>query len=128
MQLRGQGLPPTEPIVEPNEPEVMAEHYTTEPGGPPGTTQPNEPEPVAGPEVTAPVNGNTTPVEMKTGAETDGRIARGCGVGMPAPAKHVAFRARGVIHCGKEVFYFRGSNFTSTSVFTFTGLPPCTGG
>ncbi len=45
MQLRDQRLPPAEPIVEPNEPEVMAEHYTTEPDDPPGIGQPNEPEP-----------------------------------------------------------------------------------
>ncbi len=41
MQLRDQRLPPTEPIVEPNEPEVMAEHYTSQPSE---TAQPNEPE------------------------------------------------------------------------------------
>ncbi len=57
MQLRDQRLPPAEPIVEPNEPEVMAEHYKTEPSEPalttdhrpPATAQPNEPKPAAEP-------------------------------------------------------------------------------
>jgi hypothetical protein len=44
MQLRAQRLPPAEPIVEPNEPEVMSDHYKTEPCEPLGTTQPNESE------------------------------------------------------------------------------------
>ena len=41
MQLRAQTLPPTEPVVEPNEPKVMAEHYTSRPAEP---AQPNAPE------------------------------------------------------------------------------------
>ena len=41
MQLRAQTLPPTEPVEEPNEPKVMAEHYISRPAEP---AQPNEPE------------------------------------------------------------------------------------
>ena len=49
MQLRAQTLPPTEPVVEPNEPEVMAEHYTSRPSecaepNEPKDEKPNEPE------------------------------------------------------------------------------------
>ena len=44
MQLRAQTLPPTEPVMEPNEPEVMAEHYTSRPTDPPEAGIPNEPK------------------------------------------------------------------------------------
>ena len=73
LQLRDQRRPPTEPVVEPNEPEVMAEHYKTEPCQPPSDPcaqsspvisvrkQPNEPKPLATPLGPASYTGNQPP-------------------------------------------------------------------